>query len=527
MPQLAANFIFNSKESNFERDSFKTWNDMINVESSHIDEGHISYCESTGQHYIFRTGDPDNPLTGADRWTLLSEDIELGVLDKMKEISPSLHVVDAFENLTYDLATKLPLSSIVYVKSTDTYYYNVYDKDKEVQELAYIECTDPNDHNGTGWFRLLVNQDFSDELEAIGTQLDNINTEIEGIKEDYATVTDLEDHVKEFDAYKQEVEDNYSTTEQIKDLLNNYSPSEEYLDRWIALESAEELVGQTGENVKGKSYNEIIDKIIFSKYSPIIVNPKVDVELRIGWDDNDTIDWYDEKNKILLLKAGENCPDGGDFLPINTKDALIKYPTGVNLNNKFTNGLVELTDNQQISTGFCKIKNENGEWDYYKKDNNIYHVPSELNTGEYRYYIVAYFKKGAQAFNNDNEVVSEWDEKTPVESDSYITVIASKPTYYNTLGGFKENPLKIWSDEMFDEAELLPSCQLDQSFKTPRKLKKLYIWNDLTGGYAEIPNINGIPAYFTESIDENGYYTYIYDSLNNGHRGAIKIKIVF
>ena len=38
---------------------------------------------------------------------------------------------------------------------------------------------------------------------------------------------------------------------------------------------------------------------------------------------------------------------------------------------------------------------------------------------------------------------------------------------------------------------------------------------------------NMIPAYFEESVDENGYYTYIYDSDTNGHRGEIKIKVTF
>lgn len=527
MPQIASNFIFNSKESNFERDSFKTFADMVNVESSHIDEGHISYCESEEKHYIFRTGDPENPFTGADRWVELSRDVESGVIERMKELTPTIHTVYTLEDLTDDLAKDLSFGSLVYVKSVDTYYYNAYDKTKQVQDVAYIECTDPIDHNGTGWFRLLVNQDFSDELAAINGRLNDIDSNLEDIKTNYTEQEAFDEHVQNFEDYKKFVDETYAKPDEVFDELNNYNPSEEYLNRWVALESAEKLVGLSGENIKGQSYNEIVDKIIFSKYIPSTTLPAIDVELRIGWDDNDTINWYDEKNKIILLKAETICPDGNDFLPINPKDAIIQYPKGINIDNKFTNGLVELTDNQQISTGFCKIKNEKGEWDYYKKDNNIYHVPSELKEGEYRYYIVAYFKKGAQALNNDNEVIAEWNEKTPVESNNYITVIASKPTYYNTLDGFKENPLKAWTDEIFDEAELLPSCQLEQSFKTPRKLKKLYIWNDLTGGYAEVPNVNGIPAYFSEVIGEDGYYTYIYDSLNNGHRGAIKIKMVF
>ena len=38
---------------------------------------------------------------------------------------------------------------------------------------------------------------------------------------------------------------------------------------------------------------------------------------------------------------------------------------------------------------------------------------------------------------------------------------------------------------------------------------------------------NLVPAYFSESVDENDYYTYIYNSNENGHRGEIKIKVTF
>jgi hypothetical protein len=45
--------------------------------------------------------------------------------------------------------------------------------------------------------------------------------------------------------------------------------------------------------------------------------------------------------------------------------------------------------------------------------------------------------------------------------------------------------------------------------------------------YNEETNItNYIPSGFSESIDENGYYTYIYDTAN-GHRSSIKIKVEF
>lgn len=132
-----------------------------------------------------------------------------------------------------------------------------------------------------------------------------------------------------------------------------------------------------------------------------------------------------------------------------------------------------------------------------------------------------------------------WNSDTPVESSDYITLYVSKPVYYNTVDGMVKNPLKLWDDDlMSDEFTLVPSCQLEQSFMVPRKLKAMYIWNDLLGGYGQVPMVadlsdegiatnNVIPAYFKESVDENGYYTYKYDAITNGHRGAVKIKVEF
>ena len=60
----------------------------------------------------------------------------------------------------------------------------------------------------------------------------------------------------------------------------------------------------------------------------------------------------------------------------------------------------------------------------------------------------------------------------------------------------------------------------------------------MLGGYGRVPMVkekdaegveteNVVPAYFKETIEENGYYTYKYDAVTNGHRGAVKIKVEF
>lgn len=361
-----------------------------------------------------------------------------------------------------------------------------------------------------------VTQDHTNKLDGWEETVEGSTIQHKGV------IRDLSD-------FKQHVEDTYAKPEDISSLLNSYSPDVSYKNKWVGVETAGNLVGKTGEEIalERHSYSSVLDQIIFVDYEPIVSEPSADVALKEDWDGGMSIDWYDKEKRIILVKDGSVGPDGGDFYPTNVVDAMISYPKNITLDPHFTNGPILSSDEKQTSVGFCKVQNENGDWDYYKKDDNIYHVPSTLEAGEYRYYIATYFTKGSPAINNNGLTVKEWDENTPIESKDYITIIASKPSYYTTPKGDVENPLQLWGDNMVDTMELLPSCQCIQQFSTPKPLKYLYIWNDLAGGYARVPSKDGVPAYMIGTIDEKGYYKYSYDSDTFGHRGGIKVKIEF
>lgn len=64
MPQIKSNFILKSKSPNFERDSFETKFAMKDVDSGHMDEGHISYCLEDGKHYVFNSNNIYDIETG-------------------------------------------------------------------------------------------------------------------------------------------------------------------------------------------------------------------------------------------------------------------------------------------------------------------------------------------------------------------------------------------------------------------------------------------------------------------------------
>lgn len=653
MPQIYSNFIFRSKQPNFERDSFDTYKEMTETDHDWIDEGHISYCKEKKTHYIFRNStwvDINSYITN-----LNAESIEDNIIQNI------VFKVDNIKSLTDALAAELSLGRIVYVYENNKLYYNTYDKPNGNKSTPAIHI-----EGGTGWFFPILNHEDLQSIDEVvsdfeslnndflnlGSNVDGINNEIYTLKSDiasieenyvkkedlpefggsdvtkedldkiseqvtaasqqalsaataagstqksldefkkdvedtYASKTDLNEYVKnpifqdsqaatisriqniekdidenikpklnniayqddldelkneindEFDNYKQYVEDTYAKPDEISSLLNNYSPSVDYENKWIGSDFAGDLAGKTGGEVAKEhyTYNEVLDEMLFGDYTPIRTEPSVNIDLFPEWNGEQSINWYDEDNRIILVESGSKGPDGNDFIATNIIDSVISYPKGVNLSNKFTNGLTT-SDEQPKSIGFCKIKNENGEWVYYNKEGNIYHVPAELIEGEYRYYMAAYFQKGSPVLNNNNMAVEEWKENIAVESKDYITFIASKPTYKLTKDGMTKNPLVLWGDEMNDYMELEPSCILNQTFSLPRKIKSLSIWNDIAGDYAMTPMVYGkneegkltdnlIPAYFKESVEENGYYTYTYDSVNNGHRGAIKIKVTF
>ena len=630
MPQISSNFILRSKLPNFERDCFNELQDMETVDSSWMDEGHISYCKKTKKHYVFNSN--NGTLSGADRWT----ELKLEASDVIPYIDSNvIYKVEEVKDLTHALAGSLSLGRLVYVKENHSLYYNTYDNTIPAGEHQTSVCLE----DSTNWF-YPISVDLSDyvkrseldeylkkselpkmeggvtqeDLEsyvlktefepvkrqaitntnAIGeigdrvdalesstvskdelatekagfdkkyasksfvldvktgieqnleesfvprTELDSYKAEIEEYKTTVATADELAGHVEEFNEFKEFVDETYAKPADISSLLNTYKPNVENKNKWVHSEFAGDLAGKTGEQIalESYSYSAVLDQMLFSDFEPKVTQPTITVNLKSDWMGGTSIDWYNEKDRIIMVPAGTVGPDGSDFTYGAYTDATLTYPEGLSLPSNYTNGLVPSTDDQQTSIGFCRVKNEDGEWEYYSQDGTRYHVPGVLDPGEYRYYYVGFFRKGSPMVNNENMTIGEWSESTPVESQDYITFYASKPVYYNTVDGMVEKPLKIWNDVMTDEFALVPSCQLEQSFMVPRKLKALYIWNDLLGGYGQVPMVkekdaegveteNIVPAYFKETIEENGYYTYKYDVATNGHRGAVKIKVEF
>lgn len=71
--KIGANFAYNGKLANFERDSFKTKAAMKTFAENNIDEGHLSYCEEDGKTYQYKSANSIDAVTG--RWRVFKTDI--------------------------------------------------------------------------------------------------------------------------------------------------------------------------------------------------------------------------------------------------------------------------------------------------------------------------------------------------------------------------------------------------------------------------------------------------------------------
>lgn len=416
---------------------------------------------------------------------------------------------------------------------------------------------------------------LNDKIDSVSNRVSQVENDINGYEDEtgehqsgikdiiekhnldlYGDGEDAKGVIRDLEDYKTHVADTYETIEQVDakidakidkavDVkLTNYYPlieTEGDRDVWVGSDEYGELSGKTKAEINGKyTYSGVFDEILFNRINPEHTQPSLSVDLDTSYSDNrsswfvrNNISWLDESKRTILVPAYSVTPNSEDFIAKDINDSYISYPESyIKIYGEeiaqYTDGLRLGSDGYPRTIGNCKIRNNEGEWDDYS-DNYGLPTTETLAPGEYHYHIIGYFAGKNPIINNFNEKIKEpWaSDDNPIESENFITLYASKPMYYNTVEGMKETELKIWNDDlMYYEASLLPTCQLEQSFSIPRKIKALYIWNDFIGGYGQIPMVDGIPAYFVEEIDGD-YYTYRYDSNSHGHRGAIKIKVEF
>ena len=73
--KIGANFAYNGKLPNFERDRFVTKAAMKAFPETSIDDGHLSYCAEDGNTYQFKSSNSVDTVTG--KWRVFKADVDL------------------------------------------------------------------------------------------------------------------------------------------------------------------------------------------------------------------------------------------------------------------------------------------------------------------------------------------------------------------------------------------------------------------------------------------------------------------
>ena len=163
--KIGANFAYNGKLPNFERDSFETKAAMKVFDENSIDEGHLSYCKEDGNIYQYKSANSTDATTG--RWRIFKTDIVVDAALNGTSKNP-------IQNKAVFDALKLKADAVALDKYQ--YKYNraiVLDKSYKYSELrgdydiidlnGYILSIDNNEYNIfaeyciNGYIRIKVN----------------------------------------------------------------------------------------------------------------------------------------------------------------------------------------------------------------------------------------------------------------------------------------------------------------------------------------------------------------------------------
>lgn len=416
---LTDNFKFRSSLPNFERDRVNTLNDLKSVEDGTLDIGHIVYVISEGIHYIYKG-------YGIDPEPLIPDNI--------------LDISDLREDII-DIAANVSDNTL-----------NIEDHKSRIEELE-------NNSNN-----------YKDEV--LSEAKDYTDAQVDSKLEDYYTKT--ESDIK------------YATVSELNRLSNSYNPNNDLDNAVITWGKGDDdnLYGQQGKSIRNNyTYNQILDKILFKKEIPEIVNPTITIS-------------HNDGQTEFIGKINDSIPN----LICTWTDGEIKYPWKNNV--LYTNG-----------------PDTNNNWEQICIKNGIRYESSTFNDiGEYRFYWEGKFNSNYQkVYDNRGELILDsWDRQRLVRSENYITYFITKPVINHSNNN--EEILIRWDEtEMEVYLECAPSGQKEQSFTLPRLMKRIYVYNDIAGDYAESD---------TNHYNRSGY-KYTYNSTKYGHRGAVKLKIVF
>lgn len=258
------------------------------------------------------------------------------------------------------------------------------------------------------------------------------------------------------------------------------------------------LKGTKVSDISGKSYNEVLDDLLFPTVFPTFSKPSSSIKFK----DYDTIQ-----------EVGAQGPTRQNFI--------VEYNPGA----------ITLNGIKQADRGGAPKLSDS--FIYVNGDTDNKTLPSKITLGNTPFRYQAAYIEGPQPYDNKGNPYESPLPAGHVDSNT-ITVNGTYPWYATTKGSLNgipsKQPLIQWNavvgSMVTPEFTLLPTDTCAQVISTPREIKHLYIKDVNSGNFIEsaFDDFNMVQ----ENLDINGtqvtYYTYTYVG---AARGEITLKIKF
>lgn len=374
-----------------------------------------------------------------------------------------------------------------------------------------------------------------DDVRRIDGILDQMENDI---PETYATKVEVDEKLSNYTT-TQELEDKYFTADEVNEKIDAvtsiYKPSDDIKQKkaWVATDVIDGLEGKssTDPNIFGEdgaeiSYAELFERIIFNRSAPEFIYPSCKIGIN---DESKYKDYWEGAQKldngdIYILKDIKDGLPKNDSLDIAAKNGTYSWKYKLDENGNplvfdWTNNLTHSNDNildptSPTSTPVCSL-NPNADLSEWVDTVD----PKVGDIVYYRY--KCYFNPNSDPIlNNHNEELEDlkWDVNQEIYSPNKVIIEFTNSAY----AGDNRLPLRPYREgENFAIVDLQESAIATTEFTLPSVLKRTYI----AFGDSFVEEIDGVNKYV--GVKNGDIYTYSYKANEYGHRGPVKIKVLF
>ena len=247
--------------------------------------------------------------------------------------------------------------------------------------------------------------------------------------------------------------------------------------------------------LKGKSYDQLFDAILFPTINPIITNPSA------------SLAFQNYSNIQEIGSAG---------------------PTDSNFKKTFNRGNITLNGEFQNYTAGTIIESQSFVYADNDESKKTFDVVKE-GTTIFKYKVS--YNEGSQPLNNKGGLYG-----TPLAAGSVVSssleLVGVYPWFATTNGATDNTTIKQTlkkNNTTSNEFTLLATATCSQIIETPIAISNIYIKDSVSGNFIESTLNAYILTEVTKNINGNTvtYYRYTYDSNTYGGRGEITLKIKF